>query len=254
MRGAAKAPERIRQSLWAGASNLCAENGLNLEEHPRFVDRGDIVPGCGEQAVDRIARAVDGLLNEKIRVLTLGGDHAVTYPIAKAYQRNFSALNLLQLDAHPDLYDHYQGDRYSHACPFARIMEAGLARRLVQVGIRTLNAHQREQAQRFGVEIIEMRHWERGGKLSFDEPLYVSIDMDVFDPGFAPGLSHPEPGGATPRQVLELIQNLRQPLVGADIVEYNPRRDPLGLTAALAAKLLKEVAAAMLSGHSEPQA
>ena len=85
------------------------------------------------------------------------------------------------LDAHPDLYDDFQGNRYSHASPFARIMEEKLVRRLVQVGIRTMNDHQRAQAARFGVEIFEMKDWRDSVALSFDSPVYLSIDLDGID-------------------------------------------------------------------------
>jgi arginase family enzyme len=152
----------------------------------------------------------------------------------------------LHLDAHPDLYDELEGNRYSHACPFARIMEEDLVVRLVQVGIRTMNPHQRAQAERFGVEVIEMRDWPPGPVFDFDGPVYLSLDLDVLDPAFAPGTSHHEPGGLSTREVLGLVQNLRAPIVGADIVELNPVRDPVGITAMAAAKLMKEVLALML--------
>ena len=159
---------------------------------------------------------------------------------------HYPRLGILHLDAHPDLYDEFQGDRYSHACPFARIMEEGLADRLVQVGIRTMTGHQREQAQRFGVEVIEMRSWREGTPIRFDSPVYLSLDLDVLEPGLAPGVSHREPGGLTVRQVLGIIQSLEAPLAGADVVEFNPLNDSTGLTAAVAAKLVKEIAARML--------
>jgi len=82
--------------------------------------------------------------------------------------------------------------------------------------------------------------------LDFKGPVYLSLDMDVLDPAFAPGVSHHEPGGLSTRDVIRLIQGLHAPLVGADIVEFNPQRDPLGITAMAAAKLLKEIAARML--------
>jgi len=150
------------------------------------------------------------------------------------------------LDAHPDLYEDYGGNRYSHACPFSRIMEKKLASRLIQVGIRTLNAHQKEQAERFGVEIIDMQNLKNPQPVHLKGPLYLSIDLDVLDPAFAPGVSHHEPGGMSTRQLIELIQGLRVPLAGADIVEFNPRRDPSEITAMVAVKILKEVAARML--------
>jgi arginase family enzyme len=150
------------------------------------------------------------------------------------------------IDAHPDLYDAFEGDRYSHACQFARIMEERLARGLWQVGIRTMTGHQREQAARFGVEVIDMRRWARGERPEVRGPVYVSIDLDGIDPAFAPGVSHPEPGGLTVREVLEILRTLDGPFVGADVVELNPRRDTDARTAGVAAKLVKELAARMV--------
>jgi len=163
----------------------------------------------------------------------------------------FQNLNILQFDAHPDLYDELDGNRFSHACPFARIMEENLAERLVQVGIRTLTGHQHEQAKRFGVEIIEMKNFEAAKEIAFDGPVYISLDMDCLDPAFAPGVSHHEPGGMSSRDVLEIIQNLKGKLVGADIVEYNPKRDFQGMTGMVAGKLLKEIIGRML--EEKPQ-
>ncbi len=253
MKGAAEAPPAIRRALHSPSSNLSTESGLDLggelsslrmgTSGRTFRDAGDLprdVPFAD------VTEAVSGLLENGDRVLSLGGDHAIAYPILQAYGRRFPRLNLLQLDAHPDLYDELDGNRLSHACPFARIMEDGLAARLVQVGIRTLNPHQREQAARFGVEIHEMKDWPLAGSLDFDGPLYLSLDLDVFDPAFAPGVSHHEPGGLSVREVITLIQNLEAPLVGADVVELNPARDPSGVTAMVAAKLVKEIAARML--------
>jgi arginase family enzyme len=129
-------------------------------------------------------------------------------------------------------------------------MERGLARRLVQVGIRTLNRHCREQAERFAVEIVEMRDFVADRVPIPGAPLYISIDMDGFDPAFAPGVSHHEPGGLSVRDVLAVLRRVSVPIVGADIVEYNPPRDVNGITATLAAKLVKELAS--MTGGSRP--
>jgi arginase len=174
-------------------------------------------------------------------------DHAITYPIVKALRGKYDRLNILHFDAHPDLYHDFEGNPNSHASPFARVMENCLADRLVQVGIRTTTGHQREQAARFHVEVIEMRDVVDGMTVALDRPVYVSVDMDGFDPAYAPGVSHPEPGGLTPRQVIGMIQALEGKIVGADVVEVNPIRDHNNLTGALAAKLVKELAAAMIS-------
>jgi agmatinase len=175
------------------------------------------------------------------KLFTLGGDHSITYPILRALHSKYPVLDVLQIDAHPDLYEQYEGDPYSHACPFARIMEEGLARRLVQVGIRTLNAHQRDQAGRFGVEMYTMRDLPLEEPLRFANPVYISLDMDALDPAFAPGVSHREPGGLSTREVISLIQSLEGEVVGADLVEYNPEQDLGGITAFAGAKLMKEL-------------
>jgi arginase family enzyme len=125
-------------------------------------------------------------------------------------------------------------------------MEERLVDRLVQVGIRTMTAHGREQVNRFGVEVIEMKDWRDGIQLEFDTPVYVSFDLDVIEPGLAPGISHREAGGFSVRQALAAIQSLTAPLVGADFVEFNPAADRTGVTAAVSAKLVKELAGGML--------
>ena len=246
MRGPAAAPDRIRSALWAGSANLCAENGADLSRTDRFEDHGNLELAGGKKAFEQITRTVAGLLGKGARLLCLGGDHALTYPVVRAYRSYYDRLTIVHFDAHPDLYDSFEGNRYSHACPFARIMESRPTDRLIQIGIRTLNPHQREQAEKFGVEVHEMRHWKDDIDLRLQGPIYISLDLDVFDPAFAPGISHPEPGGLSPREVFGLLQGIRAPVVGADIVEYNPLRDLNDMTAMLAAKCLKELAGKML--------
>ncbi len=249
-RGPAEAPPLIRRALHSPASNLWTEDGTNLGADGALADAGDVTLTDPDERSERtrgeIEAAVAALLAQGARPLVLGGDHSITYPVLRAFHRVHPRLSILHVDAHPDLYDEFEGDRYSHACPFARIMEEGLATRLVQVGIRTMNGHQAQQARRFGVEVIEMRALEEPLRLSFDTPLYVSFDLDALDPSFAPGVSHREPGGLSARQAIALIQGIAAPLVGADVVEFNPRNDPAGITAPVAAKLVKELAARLL--------
>jgi agmatinase len=246
MRGAADAPPLIRRAFFSPASNLWTEHLVDLGVPGRLVDAGDIsLPDSGD-ALAAIESAVSRLMEGGGGPLAIGGDHAVTYPIVRAVAARHRDLTILHVDAHPDLYDDFEGNRLSHACPFARIMEEGLAARLVQVGIRTMNGHQQEQARQFGVETIEMHAWAAGIRPALAGPVYVSIDLDGLDPAFAPGVSHREPGGLSVRDVIGLVHALPAPLVGADVVEFNPSQDPLGLTAHVAAKLLKELAGRML--------
>jgi agmatinase len=245
-RGPARAPGRIREALWSPAGNSWTEALVDISDTSVLADAGDIAVDDADPR-GSIQRAVERLRASNARPILLGGDHSITYPIVRAVCHASPPLTILHIDAHTDLYDEFEGDRFSHACPFARIMEEGLVTRLVQVGIRTLTKHQREQAERFGVEIIDMRAWSSGARpeISQDETIYLSIDLDGLDPAFAPGVSHPEPGGLSVREVLSLIQRLEAPMAAADIVECNPDVDPTGVTSQVAAKFLKEIAAAM---------
>lgn len=242
LQGAALAPPRIRAALHSYASNMFAENGLDLGANARWRDVGDLPLSSYEQIEHEIA----ALLAGGNHIVSLGGDHSITYPIIKAHSTHYPKLTIVQFDAHPDLYDELDGNRFSHACPFARIMEAGLATELVQIGIRTLTAHQREQVERFGVKVIEMRDFAPALHLQFNNPVYISLDLDALDPAFAPGVSHHEPGGLSVRDILHVIHNLKGRVIGADIVELNPHRDVHGMTATVAAKFLKEIISKIL--------
>jgi len=245
MKGASEAPPQIRAALRSEAWNLTSEDGTELDNV--FFDAGDVEPPANGDMFLLIENMISTLLNDGLSPISLGGDHSITYPIVRAFARKYKHLSILHFDAHPDLYETFQGNRLSHASPFARIMEERLVKRLVQVGVRTATAHQREQIKRFGVEVIEMRNLPNDLALSFDTPVYISFDMDGLDPAFAPGVSHREPGGLTTRQAVDIIQKLEGKVVGADIVEFNPRMDPLHITGTVSAKLLKEIAAKMVS-------
>jgi agmatinase len=246
LRGAADGPRAIREALHCPSSNTWSE-ALQEIGSGALVDMGDLeLPKDAAAARALIEERVATLLDEGRSTICLGGDHSVTYPILRAFGSRFPGLSVLHVDAHPDLYDAFQGDRYSHACPFARTMEERLVARLVQVGIRAMSGDQKAQVDRFGVEVFDMRAWERGARPSVEGPVYVTIDLDGIDPAFAPGVAHPEPGGLSTRDVIGLIQRLPGPVVGADVVELNPHRDPMDLTAGVAAKLVKELASRML--------
>lgn len=246
LRGAAEGPGRIREALRSPAGNSWTEALRDLDGPGGLSDAGDLELPPTAAARGLIESGIAALLAEGVRPIALGGDHSVTYPILRAFRERSAELTILHIDAHPDLYDELDGDRFSHGCPFARILEEKLAARLVQVGIRTMNGHQHAQAERLGVEVIDMRAWTRGVRPELVGAIYLSIDLDGLDPAHAPGVSHREPGGLSVREVLALIQDLPGSLVGADIVELNPRQDLDGITAAVAAKLVKEVASRMM--------
>jgi agmatinase len=247
LRGSAEAPAHIRRALASPSSNSWSESLRDVGAPGVLLDAGDIdLSGNDPRAA--IERAARNVIADDGVPLSLGGDHSITYPLLRAIRPAHQHFTVLQIDAHGDLYDEFESDRYSHACQFARIMEEELTDHLVQVGIRTLNGHQRAQADRFGVEIIDMRAWYSGARPRVSGPVYLSLDIDALDPAFAPGVSHWEPGGLTVRDVIELVQGIEGPLIGADVVEYNPRRDTSGMTAYVAAKLVKEITCRMLAG------
>ena len=254
LEGPAKAPEAVRRVLHAGSANWFTELGVevrpSVDGGPGWVDLGDVdLAPDAPTAHGQIMQAIADATEDGSPVVSIGGDHFVTWPIVEALSKRYEGLSIVHIDAHPDLYDELDGDRFSHACPFARIMEAGLASRLVQYGIRTATTHQREQVERFGVEMQEIRHWD-GSLTQLDGPVYLTIDVDGLDPAFAPGVSHHEPGGLTMRQVLGLLHELAAQvgeegsgvqLIGADIVEINPDRDIHDMTTMVGAKLIREV-------------
>ena len=240
------APQKIMEALFCESSNLWTESGIDIGKVEELKFLNDLDLDDHNIVFQRIEDNTDELLKKNNRIISLGGDHSITYPIIKAYSRSYENLNIFHFDAHPDLYDEFDGNRFSHACPFARIMEENLAGHLVQIGVRGLNTHQMEQAKRFNVDTIDMRAWPKKPALRVKGPVYLSLDMDVLDPACAPGVSHPEGGGLMTRDVIDIIQNLPGPLIGADLVEYNPNHDMTGITDVAAAKLMKEILARLL--------
>ncbi|KAF2303469.1 hypothetical protein GH714_018682 [Hevea brasiliensis] len=241
LQGPAFAPPRIREAIWCGSTNSSTEEEIR---------------DCGvddDRLMNVISESVKLVMEEDpLRPLVLGGDHSISFPVVRAVSEKLGGpVDILHLDAHPDIYHAFEGNIYSHASSFARIMEGGYARRLLQVGIRSITEEGREQGKRFGVEQFEMRTFSRDRHLLENLKLgegvkgvYISIDVDCLDPAFAPGVSHIEPGGLSFRDVLNILHNLQADVVAADVVEFNPQRDTVdGMTAMVAAKLVRELTA-----------
>ena len=244
LKGPALAPPKIRRFYKSPSANYFAENGLEILPEI-FDDKGDFEISTYFEIENFTFENIKNNRN----LLTLGGDHSITYPVIKAFSKVHGAVDLIHIDAHADLYNIFEGDKYSHACPFARIMEEKLINRLIQIGIRTLSKHQREQSEKYGVETFEMSQLDKLPSLKLRNPVYISLDMDALDPAYAPGVSHHEPGGLSTREVLNIIQAIEVPILGADIVEYNPTRDIKDMTGMVCAKLVKEIASKMIENN-----
>ena len=244
-RGPAEGPSRIRLAYDGRCYNATTELGADLAG--LVSDAGDWLPGGSweETREEYRARAEEVLAGEAVPFFA-GGDHAVTMPLVEALAVLDEPVHVVQLDAHPDLYPEFDGDRWSHACVGARILEMEHVASLTQIGIRTLNNAQLEVARRHAgrLTILEARDVPfRPSDLSHipdDAPVYLTVDLDAFDPAYAPGVSHPVPGGISPRQALALIQEAPWRLAGMDAVEVNPSVDQGDRTAVLAARLLHE--------------
>ena len=211
-----------------------------------LIDCGNVVIDQPDDFASGIQKAVQDVCGRGLLPLCIGGDHSVTWPVIAALGQQHHALTIVHFDAHTDLYHDFEGNPYSHASPFARIMERFPHIRLIQIGIRTHNPHTRAQAEKFGVEVIEMIDFNPDLQIESTDPIYISFDLDGLDPAFAPGVSHHEPGGLSTRQALDIIHRLKGRIVGADVVEYNPVRDINGMTAMVAARLVKEIAGMMV--------
>ncbi|KAH7863083.1 hypothetical protein Vadar_013105 [Vaccinium darrowii] len=260
LQGPAFAPPRIREAIWCGSTNSSTEEGKELNDPRILTDVGDVpiqeIRDCGvddDRLMNTVSESVKLVMEQDpLRPLVLGGDHSISFPVVRAVSEKLGGpLDILHLDAHPDIYHSFEGNKYSHASSFARIMEGGYARRLLQVGIRSITSEGREQGKKFGVEQYEMRtfssdrHFLENLKLGQGvKGVYISVDVDCLDPAFAPGVSHIEPGGLSFRDVLNILHNLQADVVAADVVEFNPQRDTVdGMTAMVAAKIVRELAA-----------
>ena len=243
--GPAEGPGRIRLAYDGRCYNATTEIGADLAG--LVWDAGDWLPGgtWDETRETYVSRAELLFAGDTVPFFA-GGDHAVTMPVVEALAVLDEPVHVVQLDAHPDLYPEFDGNRWSHACVGTRILEMEHVASLTQIGVRTLNQPQLEVARLHAgrVTILEARDAPyRPSDLAHipeEAPVYMTVDLDAFDPAFSPGVSHPVPGGLTPRQALALIQEGPWRLVGMDAVEVNPIRDHGDRTAVLAARLLHE--------------
>lgn len=224
-------------------------------ERLAVVDGGDlpVVPTYLEDTFERVEAALKPILGLGVIPLCLGGDHSVTLPVLRAVAARYGPVALVHIDAHTDLWDEYYGRKYSHGTTFRRAVEEGLIRpeASIQVGMHgpVFGPEDYELPRRLGLEMIPLSVIEAYGvdeaaraiRRRVQGPAYLSFDIDVVDPAFAPGTGTPEAGGLTPREVLRLIRGLAGlPFVGFDLVEVSPPYDQGEVTALLAANIAYE--------------
>lgn len=261
LRGAADAPAAVRLAYDGRCYNSTTESGVDLSG--RIHDGGDLKPGRSwKESAQQYQEAIESLLLDARTPFVIGGDHAITIPVTRALHVLNQSIHVIQIDAHPDLYPEFEGNSESHACTGSRMLEMPHVATVTQLGIRAMNLTQSRNGARFEDQLRVVEAKALAGPLPrlhhipAGAAVYLTIDMDAFDPAYAPGVSHPVPGGLTARQVLNFLQAGHWNLVGADVVEVNPSVDVHHQTAILAARLLHECVgyAAARSGIAQSSA
>ncbi len=246
--GARFAPDKIREASSVESINSFTELGVDLATEAVISDIGNVeITHDFDENVRNVERVIDSIVSNGSIPIALGGDHIVTYMTVRAVGKHHHDLTLIYLDAHPDLYDIFRGDRFSHACVVSRILDAGSVegRNVFEIGIRSITREQKERAEKFGITIIPA--WEFTPDAFRADRVYLSVDIDVLDPAFAPGCGNPEPGGISTRDLITFIHNIDAEIVGMDLVEIVPAYDPSMITASAGAKIIMEVMGKIVS-------
>lgn len=242
--GARFGPSAIRQG-----SRLLRPYNQFIDVHPfdmlNMCDAGDVnvIPGYIEDSMRTIEEEVS-----KINAIPFiaGGDHSITLPVLRAMYKRFGKVNLVHLDSHYDFWDSYWGKKYTHGTWLRRALEEGLLNEVVQMGIRgsLYSKDDIEDSKRLKIKSFTIRdlkyNLEEVKKQLPSDKTYVSIDIDVVDPAFAPGTGTPEVGGLTSFDILEIVRSFKFDIIGFDVVEVSPPYDVSEITSMLAANILYE--------------
>lgn len=241
--GTRLAPYRIREVSEA-IEEYSIYQDKSLEEI-NYYDAGDLLIPFGnvEGSLKNIENAARFFLREKKKIFSIGGEHLVSLPLIKAYNSFYPDLVVIQMDAHADLRTDYLGERLSHACVMRRVVEIIGSKKLFQLGIRSATReeldfarqHSRLYLDKFLGVLDEVK--EKIGQ----RPVYISLDIDVLDPAFAPATGTPEAGGISSRELLRMLHGLKElDIIGFDLVEISPPGEQGDNTSILGAKILRE--------------
>ncbi len=242
-RGTCFGPERIR---WASYSLETYSPLFDSDlSDISFFDAGDIILPRGklEDSLKNVERFAHEFLKRGYKLITLGGEHLISLPLIKAAFKLMPDLKVIQLDAHADLRDIYLGNKLSHASVMKRVCDFMPPQNIYQIGIRSGTREEfifaRKNTNFFPFSIEEAH---KALEKIRDKPIYLTLDIDVVDPAFAPGTGTPEPGGITPRELFDFLLSLKGfNIISADIVEVSPPNDVSDITSILGAKLVREI-------------
>ena len=245
--GARFGPAAVREDSY-GIETYCPQLNLDLE-NIKFADVGslDVPFGNAKLTIDYVEDATAVLLNNNLKPLIIGGEHSITSGIIKSVIKNYPELLIIQLDAHADLRDEWLGSKFSHACTMKRCLEVLPSKKIFQVGIRSgtksefieMNKTKRLIQHTLGENA---KYLEEALKSFKGAPIYLTFDLDWFDPSIMPGTGTPEPGGyfwGDFAAVVDVIKSHN--LIGADVVELSPKFDNSGISSVLAAKVIRSL-------------
>ncbi len=244
--GSRFAPKRIRE-LSHTLENYSSFFDDHIDE--KFYDAGDIVMPWGNtvKSIKFIEETAEDILNDGKKIVSIGGDHLITYPIVKKYAAKYKDLVVLQFDAHMDLREEWNNEKYSHATVLKLVYDIIKKGNLYQFGIRSGSKEEFDFAKKH-CRIYKNDVYEPlkkvAGSLS-GKDAYLTIDIDVLDPAFAPGTGYIEAGGISSKELFDAVSLLLSEagvnIVGADVVEVCPPTDNSDRTSAIAAKLIREI-------------
>jgi len=263
-RGAAEAPARLRKL--SAMTPPVSEEGIDLRGLV-IHDRGDLqVDPEGSSYFDTVREEALELIKKGKFTLFFGGDHSITIPLAGAFAEHYypEPVGMIHIDSHCDLMERYEGVQWSHACPQRRFLEQenAAAENLALVGIRNLEVEEMEFLQEHpSITMITSRQFYHRPRTDIVEQVikamkgveavYLSLDIDVLDPAYAPGTGVPEAGGLTTREVIEFVREmiLSLPVKAMDLVEVAPPLDHSDITSWSAVKIIYETFAALVSSE-----
>ncbi len=245
--GARFGPSAVREDSY-GIETYCPQLNSDLE-NIKFADLGslDVPFGDAKLTLDYVQEATEILLKNNLKPLIIGGEHSITSGIIKAIINNYPELIIIQLDAHADLRDEWLGSKFSHACTMKRCLEILPSKKIFQIGIRSgtkSEFFEMKNTKRLIPHTLgkNAKYLEKALKSFKGTPIYLTFDLDWFDPSIMPGTGTPEPGGYFWSDFASIIDVIKShKIIGADVVELSPKLDNSGISSILAAKVVRSL-------------
>ncbi len=241
--GSRFAPDAIREASY-GIESYSPYQNKDLRDK-KICDLNNIPLSFGDKNLNFkiIESFVQKIVYKGKKLISIGGEHLISYPIIKCFAKKYKNLSVVHIDAHSDLVDSYRGEKFSHATVMKRVGEIVGFENLYQLGIRSLNKTDLLLPYRdTHLHLFDLSKTNEYIKSIKNNPIYISLDLDILDPSILPGTGTPEPGGVNYKELLNCILLFKDlNIVGADVVELSPHYDASGTSSIVAASILREL-------------